>query len=227
MTALRSTWAQLWLHPYTCLMVLIKITCPKENSWFPTPTSQLDSFLLSVPSQQMAPPFAIYDSCLFLNTHIQYMSRSFWFYLKWVFKYDYLAPVPLPLPRSKPLSSLPWTRRSFLTSIPVVFLAVLLNNFFQRQIRPFPIQWPPIIPKVIPTPPHGLPSPALSRCPVFPTPVPLTHQGHFSVWQHCFLFLECSFPALYVVSSCGWLLLSLLMNHFKCHSLEIISCPPL
>ena len=141
-------------------MVLINITCPKENSWFPTPTFQLKNFLLSFPCQEIAPLFVIFGSCLFLNAHTWYTGRSFWFCLQRIFKYDYFSSFLLPPPWSKPLSSLSRTRRSFVTSIPVIFLTVLLLKFLQRQVRVFPIQRAPIISKVKPAPPHGLASPA-------------------------------------------------------------------
>ena len=141
-------------------MVLINITCPKENSWFPTPTFQLKNFLLSFPCQEIAPLFVIFGSCLFLNAHTWYTGRSFWFCLQRIFKYDYFSSFLLPPPWSKPLSSLSRTRRRFVTSIPVIFLTVLLLKFLQRQVRVFPIQWAPIISKVKPAPPHGLASPA-------------------------------------------------------------------
>lgn len=143
-------------QPHACSMVLINITCPKENSWFPTPTFQLNNFLLSFPCQEIAPLFAIFGSCLFLNAHTWYTGRSFWFYLQRIFKYDYFSSFLLPPPWSKPLSSLSRTRRSFLTSIPVIFLTVLLFKFLQRQVRVFPIQWTPIISKIKPAPPTAL-----------------------------------------------------------------------
>lgn len=45
------TWAQPWLYLHAGLMVLINITCPKEN-WFTTLIPQLNSFIQSILAQQ-------------------------------------------------------------------------------------------------------------------------------------------------------------------------------
>lgn len=62
--------------------------------------------------------------------------------------------------------------------------------------------------------------------PVFPTHVPLTHQGPFSVWQHYLLFLERSFPPLYVTSSFSHLWESLPMPRLRDHFMPLFKAPP-
>ena len=103
----------------------------------------------------------MFDSWLFLNSYKHHISVSFWFCLQRVFKYDHLSSFPLPPPRFKVLLSLSWTRK-FLTSIPIVFLAVFFFTFFQTNqdiSHPMTI----ITPKVKSATLHGLPNPASSN----------------------------------------------------------------
>lgn len=147
MTALKSTWAQPWLYLHACLMLLINITCPRENC-FTTLITQLNSFIQSILSQQrphcLSSLILAFSSILIYSHHISMsfdsickgylnMTTSLRFHC---FHYHHLglSLCHLSLLDKEKLSN----------SNPIVFIAVLLFNFLQRPIRPFPIQWPAI-----------------------------------------------------------------------------------